>query len=156
MKYDERGVLQHNRTDIFWSKSTYSLEIIISSFQRLLCRFKFLNSAILSYIRKPVAWGLRSYLQVANNSTSRFIYFGSPSYQVTPVGSALSLQAPYNTPVTNLIPNRLNSNFAPGQSECWLWLISKRLTLEIFTISVLIWKLFKYKRKKKYTRKNRK
>ena len=34
------GVLQHNRTDIFWSKSTYYIELIFSSFQRLLFRFK--------------------------------------------------------------------------------------------------------------------
>ena len=68
------GSWQHNCTDIFWSKSAYCIEIIISSFQRLLCRFKSLNSVISSYLRKPVVWGLRSYLQVANNSTSRFIY----------------------------------------------------------------------------------
>ena len=69
----ERG-LQYNRTDIFWSKSTYCIEIIFSSFQRLLCRFKSFNSVISSYLRKPVVWRLRSYLQVANNSTSRNVY----------------------------------------------------------------------------------
>ena len=46
------GVLQHNRTDIFWSKSTYCIELIISSFQRLLCKFKSLNSVISSHLRK--------------------------------------------------------------------------------------------------------